>query len=190
MDDLLPPNSTAAERGLALTISRISDVPLPLRDLWSPMLIADNLLPWLAWTFSVDVWRSSWTEEQQRDFIRGSVDVHRRKGTIGALKEALSGLHFDVQLLEWFNQAPAGDPYTFQLIMNADQIGISQAAMQGLFEVINRTKNLRSHMDDITIIQQVDAPTHVAVVAAVGNIITLPNYQWARLICRENHIVI
>ena len=36
MNSLLPPGSTSLERRLAQTCSGISDLQVPLRDLWNP----------------------------------------------------------------------------------------------------------------------------------------------------------
>ena len=42
---LLPPNATALERALASVIARISDVPVPIGDLWNPARCPAPLLP-------------------------------------------------------------------------------------------------------------------------------------------------
>ena len=52
--DLLPANATPLERALAETTARLSDVAVPIRDLWSPENCPTELLPWLAWALSVD----------------------------------------------------------------------------------------------------------------------------------------
>ena len=98
---LLPSNATPLERALASVLARISDVPVPIADLWSPARCPVALLPWLAWALSVDEWDSGWTEEVQRDVIAASVDIHRHKGTIWAMRRALvvAGLG-DAQIIE------------------------------------------------------------------------------------------
>lgn len=98
---LLPPNATPLERALASVLARISDVPVPIADLWNPARCPAPLLPWLAWTLSVDEWDSGWPEEVQREVIAASVDIHRHKGTIWAMRRALvvAGLG-DAQIIE------------------------------------------------------------------------------------------
>ena len=56
MNSLLPPGSTSLERRLAQTCSGISDLQVPLRDLWNPATCPVSFLPYLAWAFSVDRW--------------------------------------------------------------------------------------------------------------------------------------
>ena len=92
MTDLLPRNATTQERAMANTVARISSVQTPLRSLWSPQDCPADFLPWLAWGLSLDIWDASWTDAQKREAIAASVEVHRRKGTIGALKRALQAI--------------------------------------------------------------------------------------------------
>ena len=88
-DTLLPPNASDLERALDAATARIGAVPLPLRDLWSPDRCPAALLPWLAWALSVDYWRSDWPESVKRHVIACSVLIHRRKGTVWAVRDAL-----------------------------------------------------------------------------------------------------
>lgn len=91
-DDLLPPNATAGERALAGVSARIDAIPVPIDTLWDPDLCPVSILPWLAWTLSVDFWRPDWSEATQRAAIRGSIQRHRTKGSIGSIRRALADL--------------------------------------------------------------------------------------------------
>lgn len=70
MNSLLPPGSTPLERRLAQTCSGISDLQVPLRDLWNPATCPVSFLPYLAWAFSVDRWDESWTESVKRQVVK------------------------------------------------------------------------------------------------------------------------
>ena len=172
-DDLLPSNATLAEKALAATTKRIDDVRAAVRDVWDPDTCPENLLPWLAWAFSVDDWKPSWTVQQKREVIRKSIRVHRYKGTIGAVKEALGALGFDAQVVEWFNQIPAADPYTFIVNLTASQYGWTQNDLQLILSVIYSSKNLRSHLTELNPILQSEARTYVASVVGIGHEITV-----------------
>lgn len=150
MSDLLPLNATQGERALAQTVARISDVPTPITSVWDPESCPANLLPWLAWAFSVDEWGADWTDDQKRQAIARSVEIHQHKGTIGALKTALSALGVTLTLREWFEQVPQGAPYTFAITLDGSSGGWSQSQLQKLLAVVNATKNLRSHLQAIT----------------------------------------
>lgn len=170
---LLPSNATPEEAAIAGAVSRISDVPTPARDLYNPAQCPAHLLPWLAWAFSVDEWNPLWSDAQKREAIASSVFVHKHKGTVGAVRGALAALGFGAQLQEWFNQTPAGDPYTYRLLLEADQVGIDEAALEAIKYVVASTKNLRSHLDTIVPgVKTLAGPT-IGGVASSGNEITV-----------------
>lgn len=190
MSDLLPPNATPQERALSELGLRIDALPTPLRDLWDEDICPAGRLPWLASAFSVDEWNAGWNELQQRAFIKSSVAVHRTKGTIGAVRDALGALNIDVQVQEWFRQVPMGPRYTFKLFMGVDQSGITEAAQIGLFEVLGRTKNLRSHLSGMEITLTSKTALFAAAASGVGSIIEITNYQWPQMAIHEDRIIL
>lgn len=190
MADLLPHNATPQERAISESVVRAGNVPTPIRDVWNADICPANMLPWLAWAFSVDQWDSGWTVAQQRAFIKQSVEIHRYKGTIGAVRDSLAALIYDVRVQEWFNQSPAGDPFTFGVELTADQTGIGQAALSQLFAVIERAKNLRSHLTSAALTVRSAAGPCAAIVASVGQEICLTGFQWRPMILNETTIVI
>jgi phage tail P2-like protein len=190
MSDLLPPNSTAQERALDDAASRLGDVPVVVRDMWNPDTCPANLLAWLAWAFSVDEWDPAWTDAQKRATIKFSIDVHKYKGTIGAVREALAALQFAARVQEWFNQIPEAEPYTFRVLLEVDQAGVEQAAYASLLNVIDRTKNLRSHLDQIELIVKSQAGPTVAAYTNVGNEVVLSNYVPGLVVANETTICI
>lgn len=173
MDNLLPPNATTLERNLADVNARLGDVPTPLRDLMNADTCPAELLPWLAQAMSVDMWPADWSDEQKRATVKTSLPVHRVKGTIGAVRKALASLGIGAQLQEWFNQIPAGAPYTYRLLLDMSQVGVSQAQLQELLRVVAATKNLRSHLDSIRLSVTSRAVVSRAVVASVGHEVTV-----------------
>lgn len=173
MSSLLPNNATTLETALAKTIARISDVPTPARDVWNADTCPNNLLPWLAWAFSVDEWDTGWSDAQKRAAIKAAVEVQRHKGTIGAVRSALGALGFGAQVQEWFNQLPAGQPYTYTLLLESNQVGIDQAALQTILQVVDRNKNLRSHMADMKTSAVTRAGPVIAGASSLGNEITI-----------------
>ena len=101
MSDLLPPNRTPLEQALDRTTARLGDVPVPIKDLWSPWRCPVALLPWLAWALSVDEWDSAWPEERKREAIAASIELHRYKGSVWSVREALRRVGYkDVEIDE------------------------------------------------------------------------------------------
>jgi len=173
MSSLLPLNATTAEIALAETVARMTDVPVPVREVWDADTCPSGLLPWLAWAFSVDQWDTTWTDGQKRATIKASVAVHRYKGTIGAMKQAIAALGVDVQVQEWFNMAPAGTAYTFALLLDASQIGATQSQLLKLLDVVDGAKNLRSHLTTVIPISNSSAPLYGGAAALLGSEITV-----------------
>lgn len=190
MSSLLPANATAQERSIEASIERLGDVPVRVREMWNPDTCPVNLLSWMAWAFSVDEWDAGWSDAQKRATIKSSIEVHRYKGTIGAVKVALAALGIDATVQEWFNQLPAGSPYTFRILLTATQTGATQLQLQKMLDVLERTKNLRSHLDSVQIVVQTPAGPGVAVVAGIGSEITLNNYVGATIVFNETTICI
>lgn len=145
-EDLLPPNATAQERALALATARFTAVPVVVREVSTPHDAPSEILPWLAWAFSVDDWFADWNDSQKRQAIARSVSVHRYKGTIGALREALLALGLEVRVIEWYQMEPPGEPYTFDLEIDARQFEVTRDNLLKMLQVVDVTKNLRSHL--------------------------------------------
>ena len=101
MSDLLPPNRTPLEQALDRTTARLGDVPVPLKDLWSPQRCPLAVLPWLAWALSVDEWDENWPEERKREVMASSIELHRYKGSVWSVREALRRIGYkEVEIQE------------------------------------------------------------------------------------------
>lgn len=170
----LPPNATPAERHLAQVAGHAGDVPVIIREVWNPDASPADLLPWQARAVSVDVWDPDWTTAQKRAAIKASLGVHRKKGTIGAVVEALNALGFTARVQEWFNQIPQAAPYTYRLILEAEQTGFDLEDVVLLLEVVANTKNLRSHLTEILPIIRSQAGPVLAAAALIGTELHMP----------------
>ena len=104
MASLLPPNASPLERALEdVHGARIDAIPAPLRALWDADTCPESALPALAWQLSVDDWSDDWPLDRRRAVVASSVDVHRRKGTLGALRKVLADAgHPDAVVTEGF----------------------------------------------------------------------------------------
>lgn len=103
MSELLPHNATPQERAIEGATARIGDVPVRVRDVWNPQTCPLDVLPWLAWAFSVDEWDAGWSEDQKRATIASAIKVQQTKGTVGAVKRALAAAGYgDALVVERF----------------------------------------------------------------------------------------
>ncbi len=113
MNSLLPPGSTSLERRLAQTCSGISDLQVPLRDLWNPATCPVSFLPYLARAFSVDRWDEGLDRKQSN--ARGSEGcfyIHQHKGTTSAVRRVVEPFGFLIRIIEWWQTGET--PGTFR----------------------------------------------------------------------------
>lgn len=149
MSSLLPPNATAQEVAVANVTTRLSEVPVPFAAALDPMRTPEEILPWLAWWFSVDTWSPDWPTYVRRRTVQQSLTIHRRKGTVGALLDAINAIGVPVEIEEWHQRTPQGDPYTFRALVNAVSTPFQEKDLQRLLQAIEDNKNLRSHMTEL-----------------------------------------
>ena len=161
---LLPPNATPQERALEIAPAiGLTDISNPFYTLWDPRTCPSHILPWLAWAFSVDDWRSDWPDEIKRKTIMASATIHRLKGTIGAVRRALETLGYAIDISEWFEYG--GTPHTFRIavdVLGSHAIGteISSDLIAEIVVVIENVKPVRSHFD-VVLNLSIDAPAYV-----------------------------
>ncbi|EBG6922885.1 phage tail protein I [Salmonella enterica subsp. enterica] len=124
----------------------LTGLPVQLiRWIKNPDLCPAEYLAWLAWGRNIADWDETWPEEKKRDAIRQAYAGHCRHGTVGAVKLAAEGFAFPVDISEWFNQSPPGEPYTFSLDIPQGNSPVSEQDFSALVSAVSRAKNLRSH---------------------------------------------
>ena len=147
----LPSNSTPLERQAAQALAQIQRVPIPLRTLYNPDLCPLPLLPYLAWAFSVDRWDSKWSEAAKRAACRAAYYVHSHKGTIGALRRVVEPLGYLIEVVEWWQTVPEGEPATFALKVGVLDTGITEEMYQELTRLIDDARPVSRHMTGLAI---------------------------------------
>jgi phage tail P2-like protein len=155
MPDLLPLNATIQERAISLSVDRLPTVPI--KTLWTPAACPEAQLPWLAWALSVDEWDAAWPVETKREVIATSIEQHRKKGTVGALRRALQRLGYEVEIDE-----ATGVAYTFKIrvrIRAGESAGgsVSEDILNRSIAIALRHKNARSFLSDTLYVADTDA---------------------------------
>ena len=148
---LLPGNACDLERQAAQALAQIQRVPIPLRQLWNPNTCPTPLLPYLAWSLSVDRWDGNWSDATKRAAIRASFFIHSRKGTIGALRRVVEPLGYLIEIIEWWQTAPEGVPGTFALKVGVLETGITEEMYQELTFLIDDAKPVSRHLTGLAI---------------------------------------
>ncbi|EOA1824462.1 phage tail protein I [Raoultella planticola] len=168
---LLPQGSSALERRLAQACSGISDLNVPLRDLWNPWKCPAKFLPYLAWAFSVDSWDESWSDAEKRSVISEAFWLHQRKGTVAAIRRVIEKMGYSMSIAEWWEVAdPAG---TFRLEVDVNDIGITTRMLDELTRLIDDAKPVSRHMAQMNIAVKVRGDIHTGAALCCGEIISI-----------------
>jgi phage tail P2-like protein len=170
--DLLPPNATRLERALAASTARLEDVPVDLAPLIDPAACPAEILPWLAWGESVDIWDTSWSEATKREAIAQSIELHRRKGTRWAVETVLARVDALAQVVEWWEAQPRLPQHTFEIRIPVDAASGDRAlasAAERIIRDVVRVKPLREHL---VVVQSLRAEIAVGV-HAIGRALLL-----------------
>nr|WP_188118548.1 phage tail protein I [Pseudomonas fragi] len=147
----MPGNACDLERQAAQALAQIQRVPIPLRQLWNPNTCPTQLLPYLAWSLSVDRWDGNWSDATKRAAIRASFFIHSRKGTIGALRRVVEPLGYLIEIIEWWQTVPEGVPGTFALKVGVLETGITEEMYQELTFLIDDAKPRSRHLTGLAI---------------------------------------
>ncbi|WP_394201078.1 phage tail protein I [Marinagarivorans algicola] len=175
MSQLLPPNTTPLELALAnFTQKKLTDLDIPIRDLWSPWRCPLPLLPWLAWAVSVDEWDASWSEQQKRETVASSFKIHAKKGTRLAVEQRLNSLGYQTAITEWHQNKQVMPPYTFWADIEVGAKPVTQNIFYSANKLIDSSKNTRSHLTRLRVATEshrslrVASATYSGVYCAVG----------------------
>lgn len=176
MSSVLPPGSSALERRAAEACSVGMDLSVPLRDLWNPARCPVKFLPYLAWAFSVDRWDEDWPEAEKRKAVSDAFYIHRRKGTVSAIRRVIENMGYSMSVAEWWEVAdPAG---TFRLSIDVNDVGITEEMVGELERLIGDAKSASRHLVGLDVRTRTDGIIHCAAASYCGDVMTVypPGY--------------
>lgn len=150
----IAPDSITGD-GQVTAAARALDPQLQAMEIDAPAIYAgfDSLpgavLDHLAKQYDVTVWRDGWPDAVKRRVLRTSIADKRKKGTVSAVKNAVSSLGSAVAVREWWETG--GEPHTFKIYVSQGDIdGLVDADVQtDLMNAIDDAKPVRSHYDFI-----------------------------------------
>lgn len=204
MTDLLPPASTPLERAFAQAAARVGDIPVDVATLWNPATCPIDILPWLAWTLSVDRWNADWGDEEKREAVAGAIAAQRIKGTRLAVEQALQSIDDLLQLVEWFEASPQLDPFTFEVrlpLIDAEGVAggtrVSAEFARQVIADVTRAKPVRAHFALVQQLELIGLPALVGAAhgaayrrldcaAAASPVGFDPDTPWGDLLQDEN----
>lgn len=171
MTSLLPQSSTQLERAIEAALAETTEIPL--RTLYNPDTCPAHLLPWLAWTWSVDRWDSGWSEAVKRSAIRSAFYVHAHKGTIGALRRVVEPLGYLIEVIEWWQTVPRGVPGTFALKVGVLDTGITEEMYLELERLVDDAKPVSRQLTGLAISLETQGALNIGVAVYEGDVINV-----------------
>ncbi|WP_312043996.1 phage tail protein I [Erwinia sp.] len=173
-DRLLPSGSSALEVAAAEACATIEAIPAPLRQLWNPQTCPVELLPYLAWAWSVDRWDTGWSESTKRAVVKASQYVHRHKGTLGSIRRVVEPLGYLIRIVEWWKTG--GEPGTFRLDVGVLDTGITEEMYHELERLIADAKPCSRHLVGLSINLDASGVLPVAAACYSGDELTVYPY--------------
>lgn len=150
---LLPPPLAGDERFQALgqLAARISDIDLSPLLVYLVDTVNPSALPNLAEQLHIlgEGWQFARDDDERRRLLKRAIELHRYKGTRWAIQQVLETLAFSGQISEWFQYG--GQPYYFKINVDLSTRGIDEATFDALVALITEYKNVRSHLELLTL---------------------------------------
>ena len=181
---LLPPTATKLEKNLSQAIA--CELPIPLRSLWDPQTCAYELLPYLAWQYSVDRWDEEWSEQIKRKVIAEAFEIHKLKGTKEAIRRAVEPFGFLIKISEWWqnNQTPG----SFSLEIGVSDTGITEEYYNELSRIIDDVKPISRQLSNLAIQLVSKGSLTIGVSSYDGNTLAIYPYIAEKVITQsESH---
>lgn len=145
MSKLLPNNSTSLEKSIVSAFESVLDSKdILIKKLYNADECPTEFLVYLAWFFNVDFSIYNKLEEPaKREYIKQSINIHRRKGTLGALKEALKVDGYDIEIVEWYESGRI--PHTANIKVS----GNKDFDIELIKQISNKNKNVQTILNFI-----------------------------------------
>ncbi|CAM3967126.1 phage tail protein I [Pseudoalteromonas byunsanensis] len=149
---LLPSNASRLLEALTQLLTYPDKTQL-LHDIWHPQKCPVQLLPWLAWSLSVDDWNDAWSEKNKRQVIADAFEVHRYKATPYALKKALDSLGIETDIQEWWQSegAKRGTVIVHALVnqnLDSNEQGLlTKAMLEQVKRIVDTAKRAAVHVE-------------------------------------------
>lgn len=131
---------------------RFSDIDLDVILVAIIENLPSDALPHLAEQYHVtgnEGWLQCRNDNEKRDLIKRSIEIHRYKGTKYALLRIFEMFGLEGRIKEWFETG--AEPYTFTVDLNFNSKGLDFGLIERLEDLINEYKNVRSRLTGLTI---------------------------------------
>ncbi|ARU23684.1 hypothetical protein RSSE_c3301 [Ralstonia solanacearum] len=115
-------------------------------------------------------WQFALDDDARRRLLKRSIELHKYKGTRWALQQVLETLALSGQVSEWFEYG--GQPYHFKINVDLEERGIDPETFDALVALITEYKNVRSHLELLTLSLTNRSQVPVLAAATIGGELT------------------
>lgn len=172
---LLPPNRSLLEAGLDLAFAKLLErIEPPFPALMDPAASPLDFLPYLAADRGVSEWNALSSEAEKRATVASAWGTKRQAGTRRALEQAVLSLQMKPTVRAWYEKAPAGAPYSFEVTAWVSQSYDADVAAR--LEL--RLSDAKSERDRLAVVIGLEGHGSAYIGAAVtdGEILTVYPY--------------
>lgn len=139
----------AIDLAYEIRVARLKQELQVISTLAHPKKADEKYLPYLAHSHQVDFWSMDLTLDEKREIIDFSINLHRKKGTLFAVKEVLKRLNIDVKFYEWDKYE--GLPYHFKIDVDFLNRPVEEKDLLLIEEFVEIYKNTKSILELINI---------------------------------------
>lgn len=175
MSSLLPTN-LQDESNLALEECIKQELNIDMKPFMTSILnyVPNSVLPYIAKQYHVtgdEGWNDCTTREEKLDLLSNAVDIHRKKGTVGAVKKAINIDGYSATYRHW--KEYGGIPHHFKIAIDLNNLGISEELQNSIKKKIEECKQLRAKLDALNIYVSETNNINVKTAVCLGEMITV-----------------
>lgn len=143
-----------------------------VKTLANPLECNEKYLPFLAYAFKVDFWDESLSIDDKRALVKQSLELHKIKGTTGAVIKVFEALNMKAVVQKWFSYG--GEPYHFKIDLSVEDKAITPQMIEELEKYVGIFKNVRSVLDETNVIATSNGILKICIGATAEVSVTAP----------------
>lgn len=109
--------------------------------------LTEEVLDELAWQFNIPEYRNDYDIAVKRELLKGCMELHYKRGTLGAVEDAVQKIFGDATVEEWFDYG--GEPYHFRI--RTSNTSASDAMVAEIAKIVKETQSVRSHLEQVVV---------------------------------------
>jgi phage tail P2-like protein len=120
--------------------------------------LPDEIVDLLALEFQSQYYDESMDLDVKRGIVKNSIAWYAKGGTVSAVDEMVQTVFGEGEVVEWYEYN--GEPGTFYINTSTE---LSPDIIESFNEIIDKVKNIRSHLTNVKINREINSPRYAAV---------------------------